>query len=195
MKLHLGLLFLALALTGCITPHPPGFGPVKSVTTRVEAYGFSVLPPARDWIQGKNNYGVIFGRKVNATDSYHAGLSVTRQTDLKDREAFYAFARKKLTEGSDSFRYRMVRNDVAESEKDGLLLAVGRVDFDDTGAINVGKNEFLATRTATILGWDPKDPERLVAVWYSWRGVKFDETRFAQDATRFLDSLQRAKAK
>lgn len=196
MKILSWLISVAVLLAGCVAPAPPGYVPVRSATARVEAYGFSVLPPAGDgWYETKNNYGVIFGKRIPPITSYHAGISVSRVPDLKDRQAFYDFAHKKLTEGSDSYRYKLIRNDVTEYEKNGLLVAEGRVDFDDTGAVNLGNNDALQTRTATIIAWDPKDPERVVAEWYSWRGLNFDETTFARDAKHFLDSLQRTTVK
>ena len=193
MKLKISLACLLLVLAGCVMPPPPGFTWVESETARVEAYGFSMQVPGKGWMQGKNNYGVIFGNRIPPVVSYAAGLSVNRVPGLTDRKAFHDFVKKKMEEGSDSYRFKIVRNDFKEEEKDGLLLAVGRIDFDDSGAVNVGANAFLATRTATLYAWDPHDPERLIAVWYSWRGVKFEEAAFAAEAARFLGSLQKAK--
>ena len=139
-------------------PAPPGFTVVESEATRVEAYGYSVQAPGKGWFQGKNDYGVIFGKRNPPVESYHAGITVTRMPNLTDRKAFNDFARKKLGAGSDSFRYKVVRTEVREEEKNGLWLVAGRLDFEDAGAVNAGPNPYLLTCTATLFVLDPQDP-------------------------------------
>jgi hypothetical protein len=195
MKLKLWFVPVLLLLSSCVMPLPPGFTLIRSANERVEAYGYSIQVPDAGWLKAKSDYGYSFGQRVDDTVSSHAGIAVFRAETLTSHEAFIEVVRKQQSDLGDSFRYKVLRTDFKESARDGLEFAIGREDFDDYGAVNKGKREFLATRTATLFAWDPREPGKMVKLWYSWRGHTFVEPVFDQNASRFFSSLQKASAR
>lgn len=180
------------SLAGCVALPPPGFTEVPNSWTRVSVYGFSVqVPGSPGWMQSKTDYGYIWGIKVDTYESAHAGIKVLKTSPLSERAAFAAFVKEQTKIDPDSFRYKDIASEFKDDDRDGLWNITGRLEFNDTGAVNVGKNEFL--RTFTVFRWviDPRDPGRVVTIWYSWRGKNFDPSKFEERSARFLNSLQR----
>ena len=182
---------LLAVLTGCVAIPPPGFEVVQTSWARVSAYGFSVQVPGADWLQTKTDYGYAWGWKAHDYESEHSGLNVLKSAPLVDRAAFAAFVKERTKANSDTFRYKDVDIAFKDDDRDGLWNISGHVAFNDTGANNVGKNEYLYTYSAVRWAMDPQDSERVVTLWYSWRGKNFDAQKFRERSERFLNSLQR----
>ena len=186
------IVFLLASLAGCVALPPPGFEKVPNSWSRVFAYGFSVqVPGSPGWLQGKTDYGYIWGIKVDSYESDHAGIKVLKSSPLADRAAFVAFVKKQTKLDTDTFRYKDIDSEFKDDDRDGLWNISGHLAFNDTGATNVGKNEFLRTYTAFRWAMDPRDPERVVSIWYSWRGKDFDAQKFRERSSPFLNSLRR----
>jgi len=133
---------------------------------------------------------VVFAKRIDATESYHAGMTVQTVARMADKDTFAHFTEQKANADSGNPRYKVVRKEQALSEAGGLWKARSRVDFEDSGAVNVGKREMLATEGAHFFAMNPKEPERLITVWFSRRSAKFDEGKFAQEAERFFASFR-----
>jgi len=191
MNLGIAVLLSAFAVQVAANDLPPGFTPVIS-GTRHEMSGYSVEVPGKGWVAGKNERGSLFFKRIDSTESYHAGMTVTAIPPVESRSAFTAYAEKKLNADSGNPRYKIVRNDLTAGERSGHWTVSGRLDFDDSGAVNVGKNGFLATRNAHVLALHPGNPERLIAIWFSWRGVEFDEGKFRAESERFFAAFRLA---
>jgi hypothetical protein len=171
---------------------PPGFRAAES-GARHEVAGHSIAVPGKGWLESRTEAGVLFGKRIDATESYHAGLTVAAAPVIADRAAFVAFARQKSTAESGNPRYKVLKIEAAEADRDGLWGVRGRVDFEDSGAVNVGKRDKLLTRGAHLFLFDPREPSRMVTAWFSWRGVEKDEKAFEAEAEVFFASLQQAK--
>ena len=185
------IIFLLASLAGCVALPPPGFEKVPNSWSRVSAYGFSVLVPDAGWLQTKTNYGYAWGQKVGGYETDHAGLTVMKSAPLVDRAAFAAFVKEKTKLDTDTFRYKDIDSEFNDDDRGGLWNISGHLAFNDTGAANAGKNGFLHTHTVFRWAMDPHDPERVVTIWYSWRGKDFDGQKFRERSDRFLNSLQR----
>ncbi len=189
------LIFLAvlvISFTGCVALPPPGFEKVPNSWSHVTAYGFSVqVPGSPGWIQSKTDYGYVWGLKVDRYESAHAGIRVLKSPPLVDRAAFAAFVKERTKLDTDTFRYKDIDSEFKDDDGEGLWNISGHLAFKDTGANNAGKNEFLRTHTVFRWAMDPRDPERVVTIWYSWRGKDFDAQKFRERSSQFLNSLRR----
>lgn len=195
MKTAVCLLALGLVVSVFAASHmPPGFSPVPS-GTRSGAGGFSVEVPGKGWFANSQENSVLFVKRIDATESIHAGLRITKVPAFSNRAAFVQQMRDKLLGEAKNPRYQNVRNTLADSDHDGLWVVAGRVDFDDTGASNVGQHGALATRNAHSYAVDPRQPDKVISVWFSWRGVNFDEAKFQAEADKFFASLRTPSSK
>ena len=169
---------------------PPGFTPAVS-GTRHELAGCSIAVPGKGWAENKTPQAVIFGKRIDATESYHAGMSIQPVPAPASKAAFVAFAEQKSTAESGNPRYRVVRKEFKPDEANGFWIFRGRVDFEDSGATNVKGHGALATHGAHLFLLDPRQPDRLITLWFSRRAAAFDDAKFAAEAERFFASFQR----
>lgn len=155
--------------------------------------GYSVEIPGKGWVASKTEGGALFFKRIDGTESYHAGMNVAAIPPVASKPAFTAYAENKVKADSGNPRYKIVRNDLAAGERNGHWTVSGRFDFDDSGAVNVGKNGFLATRNAHVMALHPDNPERLITIWFSWRGVEFNEEKFRAESERFFTTFRLAE--
>jgi hypothetical protein len=168
---------------------PPGFR-AATAGGRPELAGHSVEVPGKGWIESRSEKGILLVKRIDSTESYHAGMSVQEVSPLANKEAFHRFAELKTKDQPGNPRFKIVRLDVAFGETGGFWTARGRVDFEDSGASNVGKHGALATEGAHLFLVNPQEPGRLITVWFSRRSVAFDEAKFAAEAERFISSFR-----
>lgn len=189
-RLPLGLLLcVGLVAVAAVPQGPPGYKPALA-GTRHEIAGYSVQVPGKGWLESKTPQGVIFGKRTDATESYHAGLGVTPAPNITDKADLAALAEKLVNDQPSNPRYTMVRNEHTVTETGALWVLRGRMDFQDAGAVNVGKRGALATHNAYLLAFNPRDRGQLIKVWFSWRGAEFDDAKFAAEAERFFASFK-----
>lgn len=184
LALLLALLSSAFAAVGL----PPGVKPAL-VGARHEVREFSVAVPGKGWVETRTETGVVFVKRIDPVESCHAGLAVTPVPPAADRAAFAAQARAAMERPSNP-RYRVLKNETVAADRPGYWGVRCRIAFEDSGAVNVGSHGSLLTYGMHLLLLDPAAPDRLVAVWFSWRGVRGDERKFAAEAEAFLASFQ-----
>jgi hypothetical protein len=174
--------------------YPPGFHPVAA-EARFEVAAYSIAAPGKGWIQGPGPNAVVLVKRIDATESYHAGLKVAKVEQLPDRDAFLRAMEKAATAQSGNPRFQNVRLATKERALAGFWAAQAEAVFDDTAAVNAGRNEALLTRGRTWFIMDPKEPDVLATLWFSWRGTKKDEARFNTEAEAFFATLGTPKPK
>lgn len=168
---------------------PPGLRPALAAT-RHEIAGFSVQVPGKGWMESRSEQGVLFFKRIDATESYHAGLSVTPAPPISSPAELAALAARLVHDQPDNPRYKIVRNEQTAGQMGALALVRGRTDFEDSGAVNLGQHRALATQNAYLVAWDPRRPGELVRVWFSWRGKAFDDRAFPAEAEKFFASFR-----
>jgi hypothetical protein len=171
---------------------PPGFTPAVS-GTRHEIAGCVIEVPGKGWVENKTDQAVVFGKRIDATESYHAGMSIRIVPAHTSKADFNALGQQLATAESGNPRYRTMRKEFKEDEADGFWMLRGRVDFEDSGAVNVRAHGALATHGAHIFLLDPRQPERLITLWFSRRAAEFDDVKFTAEAQRFFASFKRAR--
>src|SRR5439155_17693960 len=106
-------LTIAKSATAGTSLLPPGFH-ATTEGTRFGVQEFSIAAPGKGWIEGAMPQGVVLVKRIDATESYHAGLKTTKCEPVTDKSAFLQFARRIVSAQSGNPRYSIQRHETGD---------------------------------------------------------------------------------
>ena len=196
-------LIVLLALIGCATP---GFTPVQDQTVRIEAYGFSILPPpGPGWyrltdVHLRGSDGVGFGKQGGSTTTHTIAASVVRHKGFNaasfgfaeyatNPEVFAAYAKASAQHmNPPGGRMRLLEHSVVPDAQFGYC-AKEHAKFEDRGSP-------FAPQVLIQDDWDysclhPNSSQVIIQVIFSERGLPGEsDPSLTNVREQFFKSLQ-----
>lgn len=202
MRLVISGFSMLYALAGCAMF---GFTPVKDPTVRIEAYGFSILPPpGKDWkrrpdLHMKGSDAVVFGKKGNSK-THTIGIMVVRQEGFDpaavgfaeyatNPEVFAAYVKNSVMHANPpEGRMRILELSVVPDTKWGHC-AREDIKFEDHGS--AFKSQILIQKDWGYVCLHPDSSQILIEMTFSERGLPEEsDPSLIIAAEQFFNSLQ-----